>query len=578
MSKRDARNRFVYSNIEERMNLRQQLIQERTESIGTSLSLPPDHAFLRLAHSVITGQSIHAFETPDLVDGGQDKQIDTITIIEGDEEADIFLISAKNTASFSSNAIIQMRNGLDWTFNKPKADIQTLSNVKLRDRINDLRSVLSGIGYSNVNISVAFACNGLTSEISEEFKQESKHILDSYDNGTFASFSFRAWGADELVERINTLEKRTRKIDANVRIRYDANNPSLIRYHAEGLKGLVCSTSAKEIAQIVLADTTGSVFDSNIRRFLGTRGAVNTDILKTCTDTAMSAQFWFLNNGITIICDSFDAVTDPDNAHVKVKNMQIVNGCQTASALAMAEKKGTLAPDTRVMLRIYETADAQLVDKIVLTTNNQNKISSRDLRSNDKIQVDLQEAFRKYNFYYERKINQYGPDVPAERVVVNEVVAQAYLAVVLKKPSDARRRKYKVWGEMYERIFAGQVVEPYVIALLLERGTQSWLRQSGYTETQDDTRRKLANNGSFHVARVAAFLWRASDAWGQPVEGLRQQIQALETSSAALADTYEKAFATLERIVRNNPQYKNDMDAALKSATLETDLDKALHS
>lgn len=560
------------------MTLRQQLIQERTEAIGASLSLPPDQAFLRLAHSVITGQSIHAFEVPDLVDGGQDKQIDTITIVEGDEEAEIFIISAKNTTSFSSNAIIQMRNGLDWTFNKPKADVQTLSNVKLRDRINDLRSVLSGIGYSNVNISVVSACDGLTSEISDEFKQEAKHILDSYDNGTFASFSFRPWGADELIERINTLEKRTRKIDANVRIRYDANNPSLIRYHAEGLKGLVCSTTAKEIAQVVLADTTGSVFDSNIRRFLGTRGAVNTDILKTCTDAAVSAQFWFLNNGITVICDTFDAVTDPDNAHVKIKNMQIVNGCQTASALAMAEKKGTLAPDTRVMLRIYETADAQLVDKIVLTTNNQNKISSRDLRSNDKIQVDLQEAFRKYNFYYERKVNQYGPDVPAERIVVNEVVAQAYLAVVLKKPSDARRRKYKVWGEMYERIFSGQVVEPYVIALLLERATQSWLRQSGYTETQDDTRRKLANNGSFHVARAAAFLWRGSDSWGQPVEDLKQQIQELEKSSATLAETYKEAFAALEQIVKDNPQYKADLDAALKSATLETDLDRALHS
>jgi len=71
--------------------------------------------------------------------------------------------------------------------------------------------------------------------------------------------------------------------------------------------------------------------------------------------------------------------------------MQIVNGCQTATALALAEKAGKLAPDTRVMLRIYETADAQLVDKIVLTTNNQNKISSRDLRSNDKIQIDMLE-------------------------------------------------------------------------------------------------------------------------------------------------------------------------------------------
>ncbi len=391
------------------MNLRQQLIKDRTESLASSLGLTIDKAFLRLAHSIITGQSVHAFDAADLVDGGQDKQIDTITVVQDDEEASIYIISAKNTDTFSSNAIIQMRNGLDWVFNKPKADVQTLSNVKFKDRINDLRSVLNGLGYSNVSIAVSFVCNGLSPEISGEFKQEQKHILDQYANGTFNSFSFEPWGADELINRINVLEKRNKKIDANVPIRYDANNPSLIKYHAEGLKGLVCSTSAKEIAKIVLGDPTGAVFDSNIRRFLGTRGAVNSDIMRTCADTSVSHQFWFLNNGITIICDNFDPVTDPDNAHVKIKNMQIVNGCQTATALALADKAGKLAADTRVMLRIYETADVQLVDKIVLTTNNQNKISSRDLRSNDKFQVDMQEAFSKYGLFYERKVNQYGP-------------------------------------------------------------------------------------------------------------------------------------------------------------------------
>ncbi len=560
------------------MTLRQQLIQQRTEGIADNLDIRQDMAFLRLAHSTVTGQSIHAFDLADLVDGGQDKQVDTITIVEDDEEAEVFIISAKNTATFSSNAIIQLRNGLDWIFNKPKADVQTLANVRFKDRINDLRAVLSGHGYSNVNISVAFVCNGLTTEISEEFKQEQKHILDNYCNGTFCSFIFEPWGADELVNRINALEKRTRKIDADVRIRYDANNPSLIKYHAEGLKGLVCTTNAKEIAQIVLSDTDGSVFDSNIRRFLGTRGAVNGDIFRTCTDTSVSSQFWFLNNGVTVICDSFDAVTDPDNAHVKIKNMQIVNGCQTASALALAEKQEKLAPDTRVMLRIYEAADAQLVDKIVLTTNNQNKISSRDLRSNDKTQLDMQEAFKTYGFYYERKVNQYGPDIPPDRIIVNEIVAQAYLAIVLKKPSDARRRKYKVWGEMYERIFSGQVVEPYIISLLLERAARKWLLKSGYTEAQDDLRRKLANNGVFHLARSAAYIWRGSDNWSISSDELKEQIYTLEKAVDGLSTAFHQGFEKLEGLIRNNSPYQADLDTALKSATLENDLDKVLHS
>jgi hypothetical protein len=52
------------------MNLRQQLIQDRTEALTASLGLSADKGFLRLAHSIITGQSVHAFDAADLVDGG----------------------------------------------------------------------------------------------------------------------------------------------------------------------------------------------------------------------------------------------------------------------------------------------------------------------------------------------------------------------------------------------------------------------------------------------------------------------------------------------------------------------------
>lgn len=304
---------------------------------------------------------------------------------------------------------------------------------------------------------------------------------------------------------------------------------------------------------------------------------MNADIIKTCSDTQVSHQFWFLNNGITIICDRFDAVTDPDNPHVKLENMQIVNGCQTATTLANAYKSGALAADTRVLLRIYETADAKLVDKIVLTTNNQNKITSRDLRSNDQEQVDMQAGFEKYSLSYERKINQYGPSVPSNRIAVNEIVAQSYLAVVLKKPSDARRRKYKVWGDLYEKIFAGQAVEPHVIALLVYRIAGQWLVKQRLVSSKKDLERKLANNGAFHIARIAAFLWRGSDSWTLPVADLQKQIAILEKTPNKLHLHLKKAFAVFRELVENNAHYAADIDTALKSGTLDTDIDKRLH-
>jgi len=127
---------------------------------------------------------------------------------------------------------------------------------------------------------------------------------------------------------------------------------------------------------------------------------------------------------------------------VKISNLQIVNGCQTATALAHAARDGTLRPDTRVLLKIFETTDPSLASRIVLTTNNQNRISTRDLKANDAVQQDMQRRFESYNLLYEHKANQYATTTltVGQRIVSNEDVGQAFLAIALKKPGDARRR------------------------------------------------------------------------------------------------------------------------------------------
>jgi hypothetical protein len=468
------------------MNLRQQIIQDRAEALAGQLQIDIDAAFMRLVHSLVTGKSTHDFDPNDVVDGGQDKQMDLITIEEDDESTDVYVIQSKHTTSFSSNALIQLHNGLSWLFERSRKDIDTLANKALRDKILEYRATLSSLGPSNIRVHVRFVANGSTQELSQEFKQERAAIRADYDNDTFEHFSIEALGCDELIELSKAQERQTRRVDANLRIRYDTNNPSLIKYYSQDLKGLVCSVPALEIAKLVNDNPDGSIFALNIRRFLGTRGSVNRDIFSTCSNVESSYEFWFLNNRITIVCDQFDPVTDPDNPHVKLKNLQIVNGCQTATTLALAQREGRLSQDVRVITRIYETTDPTLVSRIVLTTNNQNQIKSRDLRANDPVQLDMEEGFRNYGFLYERKPRQYDDTtIDPTRLFTNEAVAQCYLAIVLKAPSDGRARKYKVWGELHSRIFSGQSIEPYIVAALIGRSASDWLRGTLYTTSEE---------------------------------------------------------------------------------------------
>ena len=562
------------------MTLRQQLVADRIANLVTSIGIPQDQAFERFVHSLVTGQSVHSLDPADWVDGTQDKQIDLISIEEDDDEAEIFIISAKFTEGFSSNAIILMRNGLGWMLNRPRTEIATISNEMFRDKIMEVRSVLSGIGPSNVRVRCYFATNGLTPAISDEYQQEVRGILAEYDNGTFAEFTFETLGADELVGLINRSEKRNRSIDADVPIRYDANTPSLIRYQTQGLKGIICTATARDIANLVIGDPGGALFDSNIRRFLGKGRSVNADILKTATEAASSYLFWFLNNGVTIVCDSCDPVTDPDNPMVKITNLQIVNGCQTATALAHAARDGTLRPDTRVLLKIFETTDPTLASRIVLTTNNQNRISTRDLKANDAVQQDMQRRFERYNLLYEHKVNQYATIAltAGQRIVSNEDVGQAFLAIALKKPGDARRRKYKVWTDNYGDIFSGSSVEPHVVCLLLCQAANTWARTASRAPGISELRRKLINNGLLHIARIAAFLWRSDDSFGQPTVTLQGQITTLQTTPASVNPHLDVALNRLETLINANPVFVNDVDGAIKSALLEVAITRSLHA
>lgn len=66
-----------------------------------------------------------------------------------------------------------------------------------------------------------------------------------------------------------------------------------------------------------------SLFNSNVRDYLGNTGSVNSEIEHTiATEPEM---FLMCNNGITIVCSDFIQIRDKI---VSIDNPQIVNGCQ----------------------------------------------------------------------------------------------------------------------------------------------------------------------------------------------------------------------------------------------------------
>lgn len=210
------------------------------------------------------------------------------------------------------------------------------------------------------------------------------------------------------------------------------------------------------------------LYAENIRLYLGDRGNVNKDIIATITSSE-SLWFPYMNNGISIICDSLAIGNTNAAKHVQtftLENMQIINGCQTVNALYSAKYGENMRDNFRpanVMVRIHEINPSQTDFKmnIIKATNNQNSVKSYSLMANDPIQIRIAEVLRKFNIIYDRKGE--GKNIQGNQMIISMVnVALAYRAVYLFMARSLRSGlgKSRVFQKAeYDKIFNGNLLE-----------------------------------------------------------------------------------------------------------------------
>lgn len=116
------------------------------------------------------------------------------------------------------------------------------------------------------------------------------------------------------------------------------------------------------------------------------------------------SDFWYLHNGITIVCDEFRN----RNGTAVLRNPSVINGAQTLYAInrSQRDEPGAMV-GTRVIVR-GDGADRPADDdawlqRVIRGVNTQNHVRAYDLRSNEPEQVTLQILFRDQGVFYERK-------------------------------------------------------------------------------------------------------------------------------------------------------------------------------
>lgn len=221
-------------------------------------------------------------------------------------------------------------------------------------------------------------------------------------------------------------------------------------------KSLVFTCKGKELAKIY-NDYSESIFQQNVRYSLGLRSkSINRQILETAKNGERSENFWYFNNGITIVCNE---IRESSNGKIiTLKNAQIINGAQTTYALNEAYTNGELNENVELLVKAIQTDDQDFIEKVTLYTNSQNAIKLRDLCSNDEIQVKIQKILSSYGFFMERKRGEFQSLYPTDeakkrflgeawevKVFSNEDAAQGFLAMFLDKPSQAKNEKGRIF-------------------------------------------------------------------------------------------------------------------------------------
>jgi AIPR protein len=209
------------------------------------------------------------------------------------------------------------------------------------------------------------------------------------------------------------------------------------------------------------------LFDSNIRAFMGLN-RVNEDIRQTLLGDG-AADFWWLNNGITILATSA-AITGKS---IKAADIQIVNGLQTTESIYQYFKAvGACDDDRCVLVKVIVSKDETVRDSIIRATNNQTNVELASLHATDKIQRDIEDILLRHGLFYERRKNFYSNQSRApEEIVTPLYAASGYVALVLKTPHQAAslRSRFMRSEEMYDAVFSSQAtlsVWPAIVRIL----------------------------------------------------------------------------------------------------------------
>jgi hypothetical protein len=387
--------------------------------------------------------------------GSNDGGMDGIYFEEDEDNIILHLFQTKNQKNLGDNEISKFYNDYENIFVHGN-----ITGIPLNEKVTLALEKYRSLVFSGrvIDTKLYFVFSG------EKNLPNNKQI---WERQTASFPDYEVFDLDDLYEKINSLISSYKKRNpikftfqaekSNISLRTDPQ--AIISFSIQNVKAVSFRFPALDLCQLLdeeikLNKKIDTAFSENIRGFLR-YNRTNKQIKETLLNS-YAEYFPFLNNGITIISERIKIPSQMQIGKYPIETLNpvIVNGLQTTNVIYEIYKqdKEKLA-GVYVMIRLYETNDTELVDKITDATNTQSPINYRDKISNKEFNKYTKAIFENAGVgYLQKRGDTFENKMSIEmgEFISSEIVLKFWYASFYEKPEFAKSSKSKVLEDLFD--------------------------------------------------------------------------------------------------------------------------------